>query len=184
MLNDIIVLLKNIKMKELLTDEEIKNTFEERILNINKGPVSYYFAKNINGADIKAHGKVVIESKDLGLNYLFAKNIKGADIKAHEKVILESKDPEWNYYFAKDIENADVKAHGKIVMESKDPEWNYNFSKNIKGADVEDHRKVISKCKKEQFNKLLKRINKRKKDNNNLHEVKKLSLILDSLDNK
>lgn len=60
-------------------------------------------------------------------NYKFAKEVKGADVKAHEKAIIESKNLEWNYNFAKDVKGADVKAHGNVVIESKNLEWNYNF---------------------------------------------------------
>ena len=44
-----------------------------------------------------------IESKSLEFNYMFAKDIKGADIKAHANVILENKGVWYNYYFAKYI---------------------------------------------------------------------------------
>ena len=39
-----------------------------------------------------------------------------ADVKAHGQVVLESKDIMWNRYFA-DIKGADAKAHLKVAAE-------------------------------------------------------------------
>ena len=74
---------------------------------------------------------------------MFAKNVQGADIKAHEKVILDSKDLKWNYMFAKNVQGADIKTLGQIVLNSKDLIWNSRFAK-IDGADFEAHQKVIA----------------------------------------
>lgn len=51
---------------------------------------------------MQKHGQVIIDSNDVVLNYLFARDVNGADIEAHKKLILESKDKmlidEMEYY--------------------------------------------------------------------------------------
>ena len=42
----------------------------------------------------------VLQEKSSILSYFFADKIEGADIKAHEQVIIDSKDPKYNYDFA------------------------------------------------------------------------------------
>lgn len=51
-------------------------------------------------------------------SYYFAKEVKGANIKAHEQNILKLNDPYASYLFAKDIASADLKAHGKVIKNS------------------------------------------------------------------
>ena len=70
-----------------------------------------------------AHGRVVIESKDLEHNYKFARDVKGADIETHGKVIVESKDPKYNYKFARDIKDSDVLAHIHVIDEYNCFDW-------------------------------------------------------------
>ena len=74
---------------------------------------------------------MIIESKDPEWNYCFAKNVKGADVKDHEKVVLESKNPRLSYCFAKDIKDADVMAHGRVIVENKDSTFNYWFKEDF-----------------------------------------------------
>ena len=105
------------KLKKLgVSETEIIERCESKILSLKNGELSYVFIKNIKGADVKAHGKAIIESKNLKWNYIFARNVEGADIKAHGNVVIESKEPEQNYRFAHDIEGADIKAHGKLSL--------------------------------------------------------------------
>ena len=47
---------------------------------------------------------------------MFARDIKGADVRAHEQAIINSGDPKWNYKFARYIAGADVKAHEQVVF--------------------------------------------------------------------
>ena len=127
------------KLKKLgVSETEIIERYESKILSLKNGELSYVFIKNIKGADVKAHGKVVIESKDPKWNYMFAKDVVGANVKAHEKVVIESKNPEWNYCFAKEVKGADVMAHGRVIIESKDSTFNYWFRE-----DFEDEYKII-----------------------------------------
>lgn len=51
------------KLKGRINDDEIINLYEETVLKLNDQYISYWFAKNIVGANVKAHGDVVIESK-------------------------------------------------------------------------------------------------------------------------
>lgn len=73
----------------------------------------------------------MLESKSPFWNYLSAREIEGTDTKAHGKVIIENKDPRWNYEFAKDVKGADVIAHGKVIIESKNSTYNDWFKENF-----------------------------------------------------
>ena len=57
-----------------LNSKKAIELFEEKILNLNSPELSYIFSKTVNGANIKAHEKVILESKDPQYNYLFAKS--------------------------------------------------------------------------------------------------------------
>ena len=121
-----------IKLKELgVLETEIVKRYEDKILSLKNNELSYFFAKNIEGADVKAHGNVIIGSKDLEYNYYFAV-LPGADVKAHEQIIIDSKNLKFNLDFAKNVEGADVKAHGKVIIDSKNLEYNYIFARDVK----------------------------------------------------
>ena len=60
--------------------------------------------------------------------------IDGADIKAHEQVVIDSKDPNWNFQFAVLVKEADVRAHGQVIIDSNDPLWNFTFAGYFKGV--------------------------------------------------
>lgn len=127
------------------SDEDIIKEFESKILKLNSLALSFFFAKNVKGADIQAHEKVIIASKDLERNYMFAKDVKGADVRAHGKVILESQDLNYNYQFAKDVLGADIKAHERVILDSGDLDYNYRFARDVDGADIELHENIIKK---------------------------------------
>ena len=110
--------------------------YEEKILKINDLDLSYWFAKNIYGADIKAHGMVVLDSKDPEWNFKFACLVKDADIKAHAQVVLDSKDLKWNCNFAEYVKDADINAHEQIIIESNDIKLYYNFLREVKHMDL------------------------------------------------
>ena len=131
--------LMGLKEHGVLENEIIKR-YEKKILSLKNAELSYVFAKNVKGFDVKAHGQVIIECKEPEWNYKFAKDVKGADVKAHEKVIIESKDPEWNYGFAKHVKGADVIAHGQVIIESKNSTYNDRFKENFK-----DEYKIIER---------------------------------------
>ena len=106
------------ELRTAMPDEKIIELFEKKVLNIKNEKVSYYFAKDVKGADIKAHGQVIIDSKNLNYNYRFARDVKGADIKAHGQVIIDSKNLNYNIRFAKDVKGADIKAHQQVIIDS------------------------------------------------------------------
>ena len=126
-------------------DELIISRFESKIFDLKKPELYFWFAKNVKGADVKAHGQAIINSCNPEWNYKFARDIIGADVKAHEQAVIDKRDPEWNYKFAKNVKGADVKAHGQAIINSCNPEWNYKFARDIIGADVKAHEQVVFK---------------------------------------
>ena len=135
---------------------------------------NYVFARDIKGADIKSHGQVVIDSRNAEYNYLFARDVKGADIKAHGQVVIDSRNAEYNYRFAKDIANADIVAHGEAVIDSRNAEYNYLFAKDIPNADIFTHKKVIEKYGTEQL------LNEFDREIKGLQDYTKLNLKYDN----
>ena len=139
------------KIKKLILDIRrtckngyyLANLFNDKILKLKDPELSLFFCSYIIGADVLAHGKVVIDSGSARDNYLFAKDIKGADVLAHGKAVIDSENASYNYLFARDIKGADILAHGKVVTDSGDEMDNYLFAKNIYGADVLAHGKVV-----------------------------------------
>ena len=41
-------------------------------------------------------------------------------MKAHGQIVIDSKDPEYNYYFVSEIEGANFKGHIKVILDSGD----------------------------------------------------------------
>ena len=81
--------------------------------------------------------------------YWFAQNVKGADVRAHGRVIINSGDPEWNELFASNVKGADVRSHTQIIMDINYRELNYKFVRDIKGTygidkDVDLHNQIES----------------------------------------
>ena len=111
------------KLKKLgVSETEIIERCESKILSLKNGELSYVFIKNIKGADKKAHEKVVLESKEPEWNYYFARDVKGADVMAHGRVIIESKDSRVNDWFKEDFED-----EYKILKENNHIDEVYNF---------------------------------------------------------
>lgn len=164
--NKIKLIQKNISglMYNGISYKQIINMYEEKILNLKNPELSFWFAQNIKGANIKAHGQVIIDSKDLAYNYEFAvhqyrfldnntiEHINDIDVKAHGQVIIDSKDLFYNYEFAKNVKGADIKSHGQIIIDSKDLEYNYKFARDVKGADVKAHGQIIIDSKNPEYN--------------------------------
>ncbi len=59
----------------------------------------------------------VIESNNENLSYYFAKEVEGANINAHEQIVLNGEDYATCFYFARDIEGADKEALFKRMKE-------------------------------------------------------------------
>ena len=57
-------------------------------------------------------------SKNALYNYYFAKEIDGADIKLHEQAIIECGDPAYAIEFAENISGADINALGSVILKS------------------------------------------------------------------
>ena len=89
--------------------------------------------------------KVIIDSGDLELNYKLAnKDLNFIDVKEHGKVIIDSKNVWYNLLFAQ-LDGADVLAHGEVVMEYGTAYDNDSFCCYVSGADKEKHREVIER---------------------------------------
>ena len=105
--------------------------------NYDKAQKAYIEARE--GINIKENEQIVLECKTTW-SYNFAKDIKGADIKAHEQVILGFKDSNCSCYFAKDIPGANIEEHFKVIYNSGDKGWLDAFINfvNYKGTKVEE----------------------------------------------
>ena len=101
--------------------------------NLDKANNAYVKARdNIN---VKENEQVVLESKTIW-SYHFAKNISGANLKAHEQVILELNQPNWCFYFAADIPGANIEEHYKVVLNYGNQEYIEKFNKFIKEKNI------------------------------------------------
>ena len=91
------------------------------------------------GINIKQNEKIVLECKNSWCFY-FARDIPGADIKAHEQAILEIKNPHYSFWFARDIVRANIEEHFKVILNSGDKEWLNLFIEkiNYKNTKVEE----------------------------------------------
>lgn len=63
-------------------DNKIIQMYEREVLALNSAYLSYYFARNIKGVNIKAHEKVILKSNNVKYGYKFAKDIAGANVTA------------------------------------------------------------------------------------------------------
>lgn len=144
---------------------------EQVVLEAKNPELSYKYALNIEGANIKGHEQVILDSGNVKWCYKFAKDIKGANVKALELVVfnsnnleiitkfalevkeadiaslatkvIKSKDPRLNYIFASRVTGADIINHGNAVIASLDAEYNYLFARDIKNADIIRHENAV-----------------------------------------
>jgi len=125
--------------------------------NFDKAAKAYTEARK--GINVKKNERIVLECKTTWC-YEFARDIHGADIKAHEQVILELKSGYYSYYFARDIKGADIKAHEKVILELRDPNYSCYFAEDISGANIEEHFKVVFNFgNKYWLNRFIKKVN-------------------------
>ena len=110
-------------------------------MNNNKKAEDAY-NKARDGINVKENEQIVLECKTSWC-YFFARDIEEANTKAHEQVILDLKKPECFYFFALDIPGADIKAHEKALLTIKDPQISCYFAQDIPGANIEEHFKVV-----------------------------------------
>ena len=99
----------------------------------------YYVLSNYNNRSfiMKEWENIVLENKELYWNYMFA-TIPGADVKAHGKVIIDSGDPKFNFLFLSK-EGADKEAHIREIIKSKDLLYNYSCIRDYDWVNVKDH---------------------------------------------
>ena len=104
--------------------------------NYIKAQKAYYEA--CEGINVKKNEQILLKCKTIW-SYFFARDILNADIKAHEQVILELKKPEYSCWFARNIAKADIEEHFKVVFNSGNKEWFKYFIKyvNYKGTKIE-----------------------------------------------
>ena len=96
-------------------------TLQGLVINTNNPEFCYQVAKNnFECQDTKKLGSVVISEGNAEQNYNFARDVEGADIKAHEEVVINSQDIYFNYLFAKKIEGADILAHLDAIKEGRE----------------------------------------------------------------
>ena len=120
---------------------------EQVILDSGNVKWCYKFAKDIKKANVKALEQVVFNSNNLEYITLFALEVKGSDVKALATKVLQSKDPYWNYLFASQITGADILKHGSVVIESLNAEYNFVFARDIKGANIIRHENAVIESK-------------------------------------
>lgn len=119
-----------------LKDPELSYTWDRYIAEIDDDGNEKF--------DFKAHEQIVIDFGTIDLNYAFAKDIRNADIKAHGKVIADSKDLPYNLKYLLNFNNkADVRLHGKVFIDDGNLSYNLCCITNIKGIDMKLHKKVI-----------------------------------------
>lgn len=109
------------------------NSCEKIVLESNNKNSILKFAK-VNGADIKKIEAAIIKFNDPSTSYAFARDINGANIKAHEKIVAQ--DSYYSYLFAWKIKDADIKFLKQVVAQSNDADLCTQFFKNVKGANV------------------------------------------------
>ena len=105
--------------------------------NYEKARKAYIEA--FKGINLKENEQIVLECKT-DWCYYFARDIKGADIKAHEKVILELEYTKYSYYFARDVLGANIEEHFKVIYNSGNKYWLNFFIEevNYKNTKVEE----------------------------------------------
>ena len=105
----------------------------------------YWFARNIEGADIKVLQEGIISSKDLEPVCLFARDIPGANIAVLQDIVLSSKKLCYVYWFAKDVKGADISSLQKKVIDSQEAKYLYEFARYVRGADIKVLQQAIEK---------------------------------------
>lgn len=156
MVEEVAMILYDIK--NISSNEAIKK-YEKRVLELNNPYLSYVFARDVEGANIKEHCINVIKSKDPLYNYEFAKAFQKRKIDENNKkyicilgeIVILSGDALYNYRFARDVKGADILRHANVVISSGNAELNFKFAKNIKGADINAHAEVVINSKNPKF---------------------------------
>ena len=72
-------------------DKELCKQIEELVISLNEAELCYEMASNIEWIDKEKMAEIVIASGDPYFNYYYAAEVEGADVKRHKEVILNSK---------------------------------------------------------------------------------------------
>lgn len=113
--------LKNNKSKALDKQRHFDVIINSKSLHIN-----HICAKDIAGADVLAHGRVIINSKDVITNMAFAR-IRGADIKSHLDVVLQYGSANDNFDALKEFDSCcEMHKHIYNIFASSDNQTKYN----------------------------------------------------------
>ena len=107
-------------------------TLSKRVMDKIKG---FY---EINGSykTIQKYDSEVLKLNNPVLSTMFASTVNGSNIKACEKIVLEWKIPYQCYEFVRTVPNADIEAHRKINVNSDDVDtidWFARYINSIAG---------------------------------------------------
>lgn len=102
----------------------------------------YMVRNNIPTFNKDAHLNKIIESKDVYFNLKCAKKIQGADILAHGRVIIENGSAISNFMFLQ-IEGSDLLSHLEAIINSKDEVVNAKCITEVEGCNIIRHARVV-----------------------------------------
>ncbi|MBO4246005.1 MAG: hypothetical protein J5892_04665 [Bacilli bacterium] len=102
----------------------------------------YEFAKDFKDLGTQEFDELAIKLEIPKLSWLFAKNIEGANIEAHQKIVLKYPEAEWITYFARDVKGADVIVLEQALLEylnvyKQYKNYVYEFALTVKNADIQ-----------------------------------------------
>ncbi len=107
------------------------NIREKEILALNEPEKSFWYCICNRNADIKAHEKVILDSKNITYCYEFAVHFPITNLKLLEQIIIDSVDINYCYYFAKTIKELNKQLLFEAVLSSGNLPWIKSFYKNI-----------------------------------------------------
>ena len=143
-MNDIDIKIKKEKLiqtiKTVISPKNIR-TIENSILDKNDAFLSYLFAKEIEGASINKHLKVVASSRDYQTIYSFAMEIE-CDKTTLVEAIKNSGMAKWMYFvtYAKGV---DAKLLEDAILNTNDLRYIFNFALNTNCNRSKFIRKIV-----------------------------------------
>ena len=84
-------IIRVIRQLDYDTDKEVCDEIEKLVILLDDQELCYEMAVNIDWINKQKMAEIVIESGDPDFNYYYASSVEGADIKRHKEVILNSK---------------------------------------------------------------------------------------------
>lgn len=84
-------IIRVIRQLDYETDKEICYDIEKLVILLDDQELCYEMAVNIDWVNKEKMAEIVIASGDPDFNYYYASSVEGADIKRHKEVILNSK---------------------------------------------------------------------------------------------